>query len=70
LAIGGQVLGDDVFDSWIAGSRIPADDNNFGMDIDAYNLKIDAPEGNLNIQATSDEDGVRLAVLALAIDVQ
>lgn len=70
LTIGGQVLGDEVFDSSIAGSRIPADDNNFGMDIDAYNLKIDAPEGNLNIKATSDEDGVRLAVLALAIDVQ
>jgi hypothetical protein len=70
LAIGGQVLGDDVFDSSIVGSRIPADDNNFGMDIDAYDLSIDAPEGNLPIKATSDKDGVRLAVLALAVDVK
>ena len=38
------------------------------MDIDAYDLRIDAPEGNLLIEATSDKDGIRLA--ALVVDVK
>jgi hypothetical protein len=31
---------------------------------------IDAPEGNLPIEVTSDNDGICLAVLALAVDVE
>ena len=70
MTFDGAVVGDSAFDSTIDGPRSPSYDNNFGMDIDAYDLVIDAPDGILPITATSDKDGVRLAVLALAIDVE
>ena len=40
------------------------------MDIDAYDLRIDAPDGSLTVEARSDKDGVRLAVFALAVDIE
>jgi hypothetical protein len=70
LTVVGQVLGDSPFDSSIIGERAPRYDNNFGIDIDAYDLIIDATTGTLPIEATSDFDGIRLAVLALAVDVE
>jgi hypothetical protein len=48
--------------------RSLSDDNYFGIDIDTYDLVIDASTGTLPIEATSDKDGIRLAVLALAVE--
>lgn len=58
------------FDSSIIGDRNPSLDNNLGMDIDAYDLVINTPDGILDISATSDKDGIRLAVLALTVDLE
>jgi hypothetical protein len=69
LTVGGEQLGDSSFDSTITGERDPSYDNNFGIDVDAYDLVIDASNGILPIVATSDNDGIRLAVLALSVDV-
>ena len=70
LTVAGKLLSDAAFDSSIIGQRNPSYDNNFGIDIDAYDLVIDASTGNLPIKVTSDKDGIRLAVLALAVDVE
>ena len=40
-----------------------------GVDIDAYDLTIDTPDGTLGISATSDKDGIRFAVLGLTVDL-
>ncbi|MEP4648945.1 MAG: hypothetical protein ABJ314_02095, partial [Ilumatobacter sp.] len=70
LVVGGQRLGgDNPFDSTISGPRSPAFDNSLGVDIDAYDLSIDTPNGILDIAATSGDDGVRLAVIALTVDL-
>jgi hypothetical protein len=65
---------DDTFaieiDVPFSGDRNPSYDNNFGIDVDAYDLVIDASTGILPIVATSEKDGIRLAVLALAVDVE
>jgi hypothetical protein len=50
--------------------RNPSYDNNFGIEVDAYDLVIDASTGIPPIVATSENDGIRLAVLALAVDVE
>ncbi len=70
LTVGGVILGDSVFDSTISGPRDPSYVNNFGIDIDAYDLVIDASTGTLPIVGTSEKDGIRLAVLALAVAVE
>jgi hypothetical protein len=71
LVAGGVAIGgDNPFDSSIEGERTPAFDNNLGVDIDAYDLTIDAPTGNLLIEARSDDDGFRLAVIALTVDLE
>jgi hypothetical protein len=54
----------------LIGQRSMSDDNYFGIDIDTYDLVIDASTGTLPIEATSDKDGIRLAVLALAVEVE
>ncbi len=70
LVVGGRQLGgDNPFDSTISGPRSPAFDNNLGVDIDAYDLTIDSPNGILDISATSGDDGIRLAVIALTVDL-
>jgi hypothetical protein len=70
LSVGGQLLGGDtMFDSTIVGERDPSYDNNLGVDIDAYDLSIDTADGTLPIRATSEKDGIRLAVLALSVDL-
>lgn len=70
LTVGGQqVGGDSIFDSTITGDRNPSYDNNLGVDIDAYDLTIDTADGTLPIRATSEQDGVRIAVLALTVDL-
>lgn len=70
LLVGGQNVGGvNPFDSSINGDRSPSDDNNLGVDIDAYDLVIDTPDGTLGISATSDRDGIRLAVLGLTVDL-
>jgi hypothetical protein len=51
----------------IRASRSPSDHNNLGVDIDAYDLVIDTPDGTLGNSATSDRDGIRLAVLGLTV---
>lgn len=70
LTVGGNEIGDAAFDSTIVGERDPSYDNNFGIDVDSYDLTIDASTGTLPIVATSDKDGIRLAVLSLAVDVE
>lgn len=71
LNVGGiEIGGEGIFDSTITGERNPRFDNNFGIDIDAYSLTIDAPDGTLPIEATSGKDGIRLAVFGLAVDVE
>lgn len=71
FTIAGTTLGgDNAFDGSITGPRDPAYVNSFGIDIDAYDLRIDAPAGTLPLEATSTKDGIRLAVLALSVDVQ
>lgn len=62
--------GPNPFDSSIISERNPSLNNNLGMDIDAYDLVIDTPDGTLDISATSDKDGIRLAVLALTVDLE
>lgn len=70
FTVGGVALGgENPFDSSIVGAREPAYDNNLGVDIDAYDLTIDTPDGTLGIDATSDRDGIRLAVLVLTVDL-
>lgn len=70
LSVGGQELGgNSVFDSSITGDRNPSYDNNLGVDIDAYDLIIDTADGTLPIRALTDQDGVRIAVLALTVDL-
>jgi DNA-directed RNA polymerase specialized sigma24 family protein len=70
FTVGGEPLGGDaVFDSTISGERDPSYDNNLGVDIDAYDLVIDTADGTLPIRATSEKDGVRIAVLALSVDL-
>ena len=59
-----------MFDSTIAGERDPELDNNLGVDVDHYDLVIDAPAGTLPVTAASSFDGIRLTVLALAVDVE
>lgn len=66
---GASIGGDNPFDSTIVGDRSPAFDNNLGVDIDAYDLSIDTPAGTLSIDATSADDGIRLAVLGITIDL-
>lgn len=70
LTAGGQELGgNSSFDSSITGDRDPSYDNNLGVDIDAYDLTIDTADGTLPIRALTDQDGVRIAVLALTVDL-
>lgn len=70
FTVGGEQLGgDSVFDSTITGDRDPSYDNNLGVDIDVYDLVIDTADGTLPIRATSEKDGVRIAVLALSVDL-
>ena len=70
LVIGGiDVGGDNPFDSTISGTRTPSFVNNLGVDIDAYDLTIDSPAGTLRIDASSADDGIRLAVLGLSVDL-
>lgn len=66
---GQQQGGDNPFDGTVSGPRDPAFDNNLGVDIDAYDLSIDTPDGILDIAATSGRDGIRLAVIALTVDL-
>lgn len=71
LTVGGVQLGtDSIFDSSIVGSRTPEFVNNFGIGIDAYDFAIDTPDGVLSIETDSRKDGVRLAVLGLAVDLE
>ena len=71
LLVDGEVLGgDNAFDGTISTPRNPQLANSFGMDIDAYDLRIDAPDGSLTFEARSEKDGVRLAVFALAVDLE
>ena len=70
LEIGGTVVGgSSVFDSSIVGERSPMYENNLGVGIDTYDQTIDTPDGTLPIRATSEKDGVRIAVLALSVDL-
>jgi hypothetical protein len=70
LRVGGTELGgSNPFDSTIGGERDPAFDNNLGVDVDVYDLTIDSPAGTLRIEATSADDGIRLAVLGLVVDI-
>lgn len=70
LSVAGREPGDNaVFDSTILGDRNPSYDNNLGVDIDAYDLTIDTPAGILPISANSEKDGIRVAVLALTVDL-
>ena len=70
LLVGGvDVGGANPFDSTISGTRDPAFVNNLGVDIDAYDLTIDSPAGTLRIDANSADDGIRLAVLGLSVDL-
>lgn len=70
LLVGGvDVGGAHPFDSSITGTRNPAFVNNLGVDIDTYDLTIDSPTGTLRIDATSADDGIRLAVLGLSVDL-
>ncbi len=70
LTVGGVPLGgDNEFDGSITGPRDPAFVNNLGIDIEEYDLGIDAPDGNLTFDATSAKDGVRLAVFGLSVDL-
>jgi hypothetical protein len=70
LIVGGvDVGGPHPFDSSITGTRNPAFVNNLGVDIDTYDLTIDSPAGTLRIDATSADDGIRLAVLGLTVDL-
>ncbi|MFK7919808.1 MAG: RNA polymerase sigma factor [Ilumatobacter sp.] len=70
FVIDGETLGGaNPFDSSIVGERNPSLNNNLGVDIDAYDLVIDTPDGTLGIDATSMKDGIRLAVLALTVDL-
>ena len=70
VVVGGtQLGGDNEFDGSIIGPRAPMFANSFGIDVEAYDLRIDAPDGTLLIDATSDKDGVRLAVLGLTVDL-
>ncbi|NND75069.1 MAG: hypothetical protein HKN44_08690 [Ilumatobacter sp.] len=62
--------GEAVFDSTIIGARNPEFVNNLGIDVDAYDLLIDTPDGALRIEATSGKDGVRVSVLGLAVDLE
>ncbi|MEL6890395.1 MAG: hypothetical protein AAFP84_02260 [Actinomycetota bacterium] len=43
--------------------------NDLGVDVDTYDLVIDASDGILPITVTSARDGARLAVLGLTVDV-
>ncbi len=70
LVVAGTPLGgDNPFDGSIVGPRDPAFANNFGIDVEAYDLSIDASDGALVIDATSEKDGVRIAVIGLAVDL-
>ncbi len=70
LEVAGQELGgDNPFDSSIAGDREPDEINSLGVDIDTYDLVIDASDGLLPIRATSEQDGIRIAVLGLTVDL-
>ncbi|MFN3256849.1 MAG: RNA polymerase sigma factor [Ilumatobacter sp.] len=70
LVIGDEAIGGDaVFDSSIDGPRSPSYDNNLGVGLGVYDLMIDTADGNLPLRATSDRDGVRIAVLALTVDL-
>ena len=70
LLVGGSELGGtNPFDSSVEGTRDPTFVNNLGVDIEAYDLTIDSPAGTLRIDATSAEDGIRLAVLGLSVDL-
>jgi hypothetical protein len=70
LTVGGTDLGgSNPFDSSVGGDRDPAFVNSLGVDIDAYDLTIDSPTGTLRIDATSANDGIRLAVLGLTVDL-
>lgn len=70
LTVAGTPLGgDNPFDSTIVGDRTPSFDNNLGVDIDAYDLIIDTPDGILPIEARSDDDGFRIAVIGLTVDL-
>jgi hypothetical protein len=70
LLVGGNELGGtNPFDSSVEGTRDPAFVNNLGFEIEAYDLTIDSPAGTLRIDATSAEDGIRLAVLGLSVDL-
>lgn len=70
LLVGGAELGgNNPFDSSVEGTRDPAFVNNLGVDIEAYDLTIDSPAGTLRIDVTSADDGIRLAVLGLSVDL-
>ncbi|MEM1334215.1 MAG: hypothetical protein AAGG08_12225, partial [Actinomycetota bacterium] len=70
FAVAGEELGgDNPFDSTISGDRDPAEVNSLGVDIDTYDLVIDASDGMLPISATSARDGIRIAVLGLTVDL-
>jgi hypothetical protein len=70
LNVGGTELGgSNPFDSSVGGDRDPAFVNSLGVDVDAYDLTIDSPAGTLRIDATSANDGIRLAVLGLTVDL-
>lgn len=51
------------------GNRDPACANDPGVDIDAYDLRIDSPAGTLHLDAPSVEDRIRLADLGLSVDL-
>ena len=70
LTVGGdEVGGQGSFDSSIVGDRTPDHDNNLGVDVDAYDLVIDSADGILPIRVTSEDDGIRIAVLALSLTI-
>jgi hypothetical protein len=70
LLVGGSELGGtNPFDSSVEGTRDPTFVNNLGVDIGSYDLTIDSPAGTLRIDVTSAEDGIRLAVLGLSVDL-
>jgi|GEM_PF-5892587 len=67
---GESIGGENPFNSTIVGERSPSFENNLGVDIDAYDLTIDTPDGTLLIESRSDDDGIRLAVLGLTVDLE
>ena len=70
LRVGGvELRGTNPFDRSVEGTGDPAFVNSLGVGIGAYDLTIDSPAGTLRIDATSADDGIRLAVLGLSVDL-